>query len=56
MLGAEGAQFSLRTAQQVVREVRFEQRDQLKHAYLPLAYKQGEDAQVDFYEAVPSVN
>jgi len=52
MLGAEGAQVSLRTVQQVVREVRFEQRDQLKHAYLPLAYKPGEDAQVDFYEAV----
>ena len=37
LLGAEGAQVSLRMVQQVVREVRFEQRDQLKHAYLPLA-------------------
>jgi len=52
LLGADGAEVSLRTVQQVVREVRFEQRDPLKHAYLPLAYEPGEDAQVDFYEAV----
>ncbi len=48
--GGKGA--SLRTVQELVREVRFEQRDQLKHAYLPLAYEPGEDAQVDFFEGV----
>jgi transposase len=47
-----GGQTSLRTVQELVREVRFEQRDVLKQAYLPLAYEPGEDAQVDFFEAV----
>ena len=34
----------------VTREQRLELRDPLEHAYLPLAYKAGEDAQVDFFE------
>jgi transposase len=52
LLGKDGESVSLRTVQELVREVRLEQRDPLKHAYLPLAYEPGEDAQVDFFEAV----
>jgi len=52
LLESDGHHASLRTVQELVREVRFEQRDVLKHAYLPLAYEPGEDAQVDFFEAV----
>jgi transposase len=52
ILEAGDGHASLRTVQELVREVRFEQRDVLKHAYLPLAYEPGEDAQVDFFEAV----
>ena len=52
MLEDEGVEVSPRTVQGLVRDVRFEQRDPLKHAYLPLAYEPGEDAQVDFLEAV----
>lgn len=52
MLERDDVHASLRTVQELVREVRFEQRDVLKHAYLPLAYEPGEDAQVDFFEAV----
>jgi len=51
LLDGDGSLPSLRTVQQVVREERFELRDPLKHAYLPLAYAPGEDAQVDFFEA-----
>jgi transposase len=39
------------TVRRVVREVRLELRDPLQHAYLPLEYEPGEDAQVDFLEA-----
>ena len=52
ILEKAGVNASPRTVQELVREVRFEQRDALKHAYLPLAYEPGEDAQVDFFEAV----
>ena len=34
----------------VTREQRLELRDPLERAYLPLAYRPGEDAQVDFFE------
>jgi hypothetical protein len=40
------------TVRKLVRELRQELRDPLKHAYLPLEYKPGEDAQVDFFEGV----
>lgn len=43
---------SERTVRTVVRELRHEARDPLKHAYLPLAYLPGQDAQVDFMESV----
>ncbi len=52
MLERGDVHVGLRTVQELVREVRFEQRDVLRHAYLPLAYEPGEDAQVDFFEAV----
>lgn len=52
MLNDEGLEVSPRTVQELVREVRLEQRDALKHAYLPLAYDPGQDAQVDFFEGV----
>ena len=52
LLEIDGVEACPRTVQELVREVRFEQRDALKCAYLPLAYEPGEDAQVDFYEGV----
>ena len=52
LLEIDGIEACPRTVQELVREVRFEQRDALKCAYLPLAYEPGEDAQVDFYEGV----
>jgi transposase len=39
------------TVKRVVRQVHLELRDPLEHAFLPLEYEPGEDAQVDFYEA-----
>ncbi|MEE9391884.1 MAG: hypothetical protein V3W41_05200 [Planctomycetota bacterium] len=36
----------------LVAEVRLEIRDALEHAYIPLAYDPGRDAQVDFFEGV----
>ena len=42
---------SERTVRTVVKSVRRELRDALKHAFLPLEYDPGEDAQVDFGEA-----
>jgi transposase len=35
----------------LVRELKIELRDPLEHAYLPLEYEPGNDAQVDFFEA-----
>jgi len=46
----QGLQVSERTVRTVVREVVLELRDPLEHAYLPLAYEPGKDAQVDFME------
>ena len=50
LLLAEGHQVGETTVKRVVREQRLELRDALKHAYLPLEYEPGEDAQVDFFE------
>jgi len=41
-----------RLVRQLVQEVRMDLRDPLQHAYLPLKYEPGEDAQVDFFEGV----
>jgi transposase len=43
---------SERTVREVARELRLELRDVLEHAYLPLEYEPGVDAQVDFFEGV----
>jgi len=51
ILGREGHRVGATTVKKVVREVRLELRDPLEHAYLPLEYEPGVDAQVDFYEA-----
>jgi transposase len=50
VLIGEGQEVGETTVKRVVREQRLELRDALKHAYLPLEYEPGEDAQVDFYE------
>ena len=47
----EGLEASERTVRTIVAQVRLELRDALAHAYLPLEYEPGEDAQVDFFEA-----
>lgn len=52
LLERDGVQVGVSTVRRVVREVRVEMRDALKHAYLPLEYEPGEDAQVDFFEGV----
>ena len=52
LLERDGIDVGATTVKAVVREVRLELRDPLEHAYLPLEYEPGEDAQVDFYEAV----
>ncbi len=39
------------TVRRLVRETRLDLRDPLEHAYLPLEYDPGHDAQVDFFEA-----
>ncbi|MFQ5381844.1 MAG: IS21 family transposase [Dehalococcoidia bacterium] len=52
ILGQEERPGSESTVRQVVRELRLELRDPLKHAYLPLEYEPGVDAQVDFFEGV----
>ena len=51
LLRAEGFSSSEGLVRKLVREVRMEIRDPLRHAYLPLEYEPGEDAQVDFFEA-----
>jgi len=50
LLLGEGHRVGETTVKRVVREQRLELRDALRHAYLPLEYEPGEDAQVDFYE------
>lgn len=52
LLGSEGLVASESTVRSVVREARLEVRDPLRHAFVPLVYAPGEDAQVDFYEGV----
>ncbi len=47
---AAGLEASASTVRSLVREIRLELRDPLKHAFLPLAYDPGRDAQVDFFE------
>lgn len=51
ILEREGTEVGATTVKKVVRQVRLELRDALEHAYLPLEYEPGQDAQVDFYEA-----
>jgi transposase len=50
ILAGEGRSVSESTVRKLVRELRLDLRDPLAHAYLPLEYEPGEDAQVDFYE------
>ena len=51
ILEKKGFEISERTVRTVVREVKQSLRDPLQHAYLPLEYDPGQDAQVDFFEA-----
>ena len=51
VLAKEGLRVSERTVRTVTRQVRQSLRDPLEHAYLPLEYSPGQDAQVDFFEA-----
>lgn len=50
VLSEQGLRASDSTIRAVVRAVRLELRDPLEHAYVPLVYAPGQDAQVDFYE------
>lgn len=50
VLSEQGLRASDSTIRAVVRAVRLELRDQLEHAYVPLVYAPGQDAQVDFYQ------
>jgi len=50
LLSREGLVACESTVRAVVRQARLEVRDPLKHAYVPLVYAPGVDAQVDFYE------
>ena len=50
LLQEEGYKTSSSTVRSLVREIRLELRDPLKHAFIPLAYDPGRDAQVDFFE------
>jgi len=52
LLLQDGQSASAAVVRRLVREIRLELRDPLKHAYLPLEYEAGEDAQVDFFEGV----
>jgi len=51
LLEVAGLPVSERTVRAVVAEVRLDLRDPLERAYLPLEYRPGQDAQVDFFEA-----
>jgi transposase len=51
LLERQGHSVGASTVKKVVQEIRLELRDALQHAFLPLEYKPGEDAQVDFFEA-----
>jgi len=52
ILERDGATVSARTVRTVVGDVRRDLRDALERAYLPLEYRPGDDAQVDFFEGV----
>jgi len=52
LLEREGTRVGECTVRRLVRELRLQLRDPLEHAYLPLEYEPGVDAQVDFYEGV----
>ncbi len=52
LLIADGQTCAESTVRKLVREVRLDLRDPLQHAYLPLEYEPGVDAQVDFFEGV----
>lgn len=52
LLRSRGYAASASVVRQLVRELKLELRDPLAHAYLPLEYEPGVDAQVDFFEAV----
>lgn len=52
LLSAEGLAGSESTVRSVVRLARLDVRDPLRHAFVPLVYAPGEDAQVDFFEGV----
>jgi transposase len=51
ILESEGIPGTGRIVSTLVRELKIELRDPLEHAYLPLEYEPGKDAQVDFFEA-----
>jgi len=51
LLRAGGHAAGASVVRQLVHELRLELRDPLEHAYLPLEYEPGVDAQVDFFEA-----
>lgn len=51
ILVAEGSEISAPSARRAVRDVRRALRDPLQHAYVPLRYAPGVDAQVDFFES-----
>lgn len=51
ILRDEQVEISDSTVRKLVRKLRRERRDPLEHAYLPLEYDPGVDAQVDFFEA-----
>ena len=52
LLAGEGLLASESTVRSVVRLARLDVRDPLQHAYVPLHYEPGIDAQVDFFEGV----
>lgn len=56
LLFAEGLVASESTLRSVVRWARLDVRDPLQHAFLPLVYAPGEDAQVDFFEGEVNVD
>jgi transposase len=52
LLAARGLEASESTVRAAVRRVRLDVRDPLEHAFVPLTYAPGEDAQVDFFEGL----
>jgi transposase len=52
LLQDQGHSVSAVTVRRLVAAIKLSQRDPLAHAYLPLGYDAGRDAQVDFFEGV----